>query len=47
MKFGFARRHLERLGILLFGMVVVYWSGLLPLDAWARGLIAITSRMLV
>jgi hypothetical protein len=47
MKFGFARRHLERLAVLLFGIVVVQWSGLLPLDAWARGLIAITTRTLV
>ena len=46
MRIGFARGHLERLGVALFALTVVYWSDLLPLATWARGAIALVTRTL-
>lgn len=40
------RRHLERLGLIGFMVVLVNWTGLLPIGRWASGAIVLVDRVL-
>jgi hypothetical protein len=41
------RRWIQRLGVAAFALTLLNWSGLVPVERWCHGVLAMVDRLLV